>query len=64
MIIWRCPNPNCHINNILQEDKSLIVDNDEEKTKIYEAQCGNCLKRFTLILNTQLKELKIKDKNG
>jgi|GEM_PF-5383913 len=63
MIIWKCPNPHCSINNILHEDNRLIIENNETSRKVYEAQCGNCLKRYKLILNVELRELKIEGNN-
>ncbi|MBZ4645608.1 MAG: hypothetical protein JG777_1097 [Clostridia bacterium] len=64
MIIWKCPNPNCNINNVYQDDPNLILEDETEIIRTYDTQCSNCLKKYEIIINTRLKELKIKDKNG
>ncbi|MDK2799507.1 MAG: hypothetical protein PWQ70_1126 [Clostridiales bacterium] len=61
MIIWKCPNPQCNVNNVVQIDQDVILNGQKEIVRTYDTQCSNCLKKYQIILNTKLKELKIKD---
>lgn len=63
MIIWKCPNPHCNVNNVVQIDQDVILNGQKEIVRTYDTQCSNCLKKYQIILNTKLKELKIKDKS-
>ncbi|WHH58372.1 hypothetical protein [Petroclostridium sp. X23] len=63
MIVWKCPNPKCNINNVFQQEHNLLAMNKKEVIQTYETQCSNCLKKYEIVINTRLNELKIRDKS-
>ncbi|NLY43704.1 MAG: hypothetical protein GX066_07010 [Clostridiaceae bacterium] len=64
MIVWKCPNPKCNINNVLQEGSNLLIEDKRELIRTYDTQCSNCLKKYQIIFNIRLKELTIKSKGS